>query len=178
MTDLQFLQRLAEGYVRSYRTFNLRADSKWEDNTRRELDFFARLGERLGYIARYEDKRTDLTWHDIDTQTIVLALERETDAGSVLADTFPRLFQVTGARYLAAVLGWVRESDLARISPLIQGNLGSRSMLTLAWVGTSRDSADTLYASVHTDARIVSRQGKGHVDLDRYWYARFSGEWQ
>lgn len=178
MDDIKFLRRLCEGYVRYYRRLNLRTDARREDLTGRELNFFADLGERLGFVARYEDQRTDLIWVDIDSGETILRLEREGDAGSVLGDTLPRLFQFVNTRYIGAVLGWVSSADVPLIRQFIEANLAGRLMIVLAWVGSNRDAADKLEAMVFAAEKALTREGKGKVDCDGYWYARFLGPWK
>jgi hypothetical protein len=66
MTTADFLKRLCEGYVRAYRTLNLRTRAMWTDHTKRELEFFAHPGEMLGFAAILEHERMDLSWRDVD----------------------------------------------------------------------------------------------------------------
>lgn len=123
----------------------------------------------------------DLTWHDIDSGTLVFYLERETSAAKVLAETLPELCRPNPAApgcYLAAVLGWVREHDLGEIRQAITAQIAGRPMMVLAWVGPSADAASAIEAWVFSDAGVATRQGKGEVDADGYWYARFVDGWK
>jgi len=181
MTDLEFLKRLCEGYVRCYRTLNLRTDAKWEDLTGRELDFFARLGESLGFAARYEVERKDLTWHDVDSGAVVLYMERESNAGKALRETLPRLCRPNpGAPgcYLVAVLGWVRPADLASIRQVLVAQRAGRALALLAWVGPNADAARQIEAWVFSGAGHARREAVGVIDADRYWFAHFVGPWE
>jgi hypothetical protein len=181
MTTADFLKRLCEGYVRSYRTLNLRTEAKWTDLTQRELHFFVQLGEMLGFAARLEAQRMDLSWHDLDTGELVLHLERETEAGRVLNETLPKLLRPEGsrqARYLAAVLGWVREEDLPPIKQRIAKELGGRPLLLIAWVGPTKEEAKCLEAFVFSGSEVHTRRGEGETDRAGYWYAWLSGEWK
>ena len=49
-----------------------------------------------------------------------------------------------------------------------------RSILLLAWVGEE----DKFHAIVAADGKLSTREGKGYVDEDKYWYACFLGGWQ
>jgi len=176
MTRADFLKRLCEGYIRSYRTFNLRTTAKWTDLTQRELDFFARLGEMLGFAARLEEQRMDLSWHDIDSEELALYLERETNAEKVFTETLRKLLQSQysqRARYLAAIFGWVREEDLPAIKQTIKDQLGDRSLLVIAWVGPTQDAAKHVRIFVFSESVVYTRRGEGEIDADNYWYARF-----
>jgi hypothetical protein len=118
MTALDFLKGLCAGYIRCYRTLNLHTSATWTDLTHRELALFARLGEMLGFVARLEHGRRDLSWHDPDSQALILYLERETDQTYAVSEALRKLLTVTEslhARYLVAVLGWVFEADVQEI---------------------------------------------------------------
>jgi len=180
VTSTEFLKRLCEGYVRSYRTFNLRTSAKWTDLTQRELDWFVRLGEMLGFAARLEEQRMDLSWHDVESRKLVLYLERETHADKVLTNTLPKLLQSEESRqaaYLGAVFGWVREQDLPAIKQTIKSRLGNRLLLVIAWVGPTRETAEDLVTFVFSESSVLTRHGKGLRDEDTYWYARFLDQW-
>lgn len=87
------LMQFFEGYVKNYRKLNLMADHNVSMFTKREIDYFANLGEMLGFAAFIEEskpnslkktKRMDLSWwkedlrKDIDYYLyLVLHLERE-----------------------------------------------------------------------------------------------------
>src|SRR5437764_14410679 len=100
MTSTDFLKRLSEGYVRSYRTFNIYDKTptnrnlkaircRWADETPWELHFFAQLGQMLGYVARREvgternRGRWDLLWVDAESrdkeEQVVLYMECENE---------------------------------------------------------------------------------------------------
>jgi hypothetical protein len=171
MTPTDFLKCLGEGYIRCYRTLNVRTDSTYADLTQRELAFFARLGEMLGFAACFERQKMDLSWHDIDTKELVLYMERETEAGKALPEALRKLLESDKARFLVAVLGWVRELDLSAIEVNLLGQLGSA--LVIAWVGPNKDSATHLQLLVFSGAMVHRRQAIAEIDHDRYWYARF-----
>ena len=150
MIPSEFLKRICEGYVRSYRTFDLRGnprnyrdlkpqDSLGADATQRELDFFGRLGEMLGIVAHREMGRRDLSWIKADSKQkkdeLVLHLEREA-SNKKAVETMKRLLRAKGrkkARYLVGVLGCVTEDQFAKIKQTIKTSLKGCSLLVLAW---------------------------------------------
>jgi hypothetical protein len=180
VTRADFLKRLCEGYVRCYRTLNITTRANWGDLTCRELDFFGRLGEMLGFRASREMEKMDLCWSDVDSGDLVLYLERETEAHRVPMDTLPKLLQSAQsrrARYLVGVFGWVREEDLPTIKNTIETQAGDRSLLVIAWVGSDKDEAKKLLAFIIADSKTHARVGEGEIDKDSYWYARFTQPW-
>ena len=48
-----------EGYVKNYRRFNLSTSHNISMHTSREIEFFANLGELLGYESFVEDSKFD-----------------------------------------------------------------------------------------------------------------------
>jgi hypothetical protein len=139
MTTADFLKRLCEGYVRAYRTLNLRTRAMWTDHTKRELEFFAHLGGMLGFAATLEHERMDLSWRDVDgDEALVLYLERERFSGRALGDTLHKLLdsdQSRRARYLVGVFGWVTDEILAQAKQAISERRNGRPFLLIAWVG-------------------------------------------
>ncbi len=191
MTSTDFLKRLCEGYVRSYRglglrgnarndrTLDRRTDSRGADVTHRELNFFAKLGEMLGFVARLEAERRDLSWFDADSGELVLHMERETTSKKA-RNTMTKLLQTgkSEACYLAAVLGWVTEEDFASVRRAIASHLGGRSLVVLAWVGPNIYDATSLEVIVASEGNVYTRRGKAEPDKDKYWYARYLGGWR
>ena len=49
------LMRFFEGYVRNYRRLNIEQGNNLSMFTRREIEYFAKLGEYLGYHTFIED---------------------------------------------------------------------------------------------------------------------------
>ena len=81
------------------------------------------------------------------------------------------------ARYLVGLLGWVTEDHFCKIKRKVEHTFvehpTDRSILLLAWVGEYE-----FHAIVAADGKLSTREAKGCVDEDKYWYARFLGEWQ
>jgi len=82
------LTNIFVGFVHNYRSLNLRFGPHFESMsywTMREIEWFARLGECLGFYAVTErdlfrgQRRVDLAWVDPFTDRVVLHLEREND---------------------------------------------------------------------------------------------------
>lgn len=182
MTPADFLKRLCEGYIRAYRTLNQHKTSTWTDVTQGELGFFARLGEMLGYRARLDHQRMDLSWYDPDTDKLILYLERETKRSRVMTETLRKLLGPRGsedADYLVAVLGWVADSDLPEIRAKIENKLGERSLLVVSWVGSSKNAPSThIEAFVYSQRQVSHRSAKPKLDKDDYWYIKFSSRWE
>jgi hypothetical protein len=151
------------------------------DETRRELNFFAQLGEALGYLARFEmgtgwkGRRWDLSWvdPDLEEKQVVLCMERESDHHKA-DNAVERLLGPEGSKacYLVALLGGVTKDHFRKIKRRVEHPKG-RSILLLAWVGEYE-----FHAIVAADGKLSTREGKAYVDEDKYWYARFLGGWQ
>jgi len=190
MTSTDFLKRLCEGYVRSYGTLNLQGnprndrelsalDSHGADVTHRELNFFVKLGEMLGFVARLEEGRRDLSWFDADSRKLVLYMERETMSKRA-GKTIKKLLQTekSKARYLAAVFGWVTKEDFTSVRQAITSHLKDRSLVVLAWVGPSIYKATKLKAIVASEGNVYTRRGKAESANGKYWHAHFDGGWR
>nr|WP_259548299.1 hypothetical protein [Heyndrickxia oleronia] len=95
------LVQFFEGYVRNYRRMNLSYLHNVSMFTKREIDFFARLGEMLGFDAFIEDSKfdklkgrsrpMDLSWWKWDARFedeqflyLALHLEREVSPRGIL----------------------------------------------------------------------------------------------
>jgi len=104
-----------EGYVRNYRRFNLSSNHNITMHTNREIEYFANLGELLGFESFVEDGKRDLligrkrpmdlSWWKYDQRVdvenyayLALHLERESLASKRL-DTIEKLFSQTEKEY-------------------------------------------------------------------------------
>jgi hypothetical protein len=196
MTPTNFLKRLCEGYVRSYRTLKIRGprdprkfnpltDSRAADATHREINFFAQLGEMLGFVARREVARKDrtrwdLSWVDLESEKSFLCMESETfeDRADNTIDKLLRTGPSKAPCYLVGVLGWLKESHFAKVKRTILRRLKGRSLLLLAWVGPDMYHATTLEVIVACDGNICTRRATAEPDNDKYWYAYFDSGWE
>ena len=194
MTSADFLKRLCEGYVRSYRTFGIRGsrdprefnrviDARAADVTHREVTFFSQLGEMLGFVARREVARKDrtrwdLSWVDIDSKKPFLCMESETFEKKA-DSTIGKLLRTRSSKvYLVGILGCLNESHFAQVKQTVSKRLKGRSLLLLAWVGSDMWHATKLKAIVACDGNVYTRQATAEPDSDNYWYARFDDdEW-
>jgi hypothetical protein len=191
MTSTDFLKRLCEGYVRCYRTLNLRGnprnvrdlnrltDSRGADATHRELNYFGQLGEMLGFVARRElarrDRtRWDLSWVDIESEELFLCMESETfdDRADKAMDKLLRTEPSKSPCYLVGVL-WLKEDHFAKVKRAISERLKGRSLLLIAWVGPDIYHATDLKVIVASKGKVYIRQGMAEQDNDKYWYAYF-----
>src|SRR5690606_38054676 len=109
MNNVSFnLMTFFEGYVRNYRRLNLTDSHNKSMFTRREIEYFANLGEALGYDAFIEDSKPDktkgrsrpmdLSWWKWDSRidqesyvSLILHLERENQWDKDI-DTIDKLF--------------------------------------------------------------------------------------
>ncbi|MGG0936977.1 hypothetical protein ABHN11_12815 [Brevibacillus centrosporus] len=105
-----------EGYVRNYRRLNLNQQHNRSMFTRREIDYFANLGEMLGFHVFVEDSKPDkskgrsrpmdLAWWQWDERInkehyvgLVLHLERE-NLWNKDVETIEKLFSKTDEEYI------------------------------------------------------------------------------
>lgn len=105
------LMQYFEGYVRNYRRMNISEDHNRSMVTRREIEYFANLGEMLGFTAFVEDSKMDkvkgrsrpmdLSWWKWDVTVsqeedayLALHLERE-NLWNKDEDTIEKLFSET-----------------------------------------------------------------------------------
>jgi hypothetical protein len=182
MNDVEFIRCLCDGYVRCYRTFNLHTSATWTDVTQRELDYFCRLGESLGFQARLEHNpgNKDIAWHDPVSQNLVLYGERETEQKRCVPEALRKLLvtdEGLKSRYLLAVLGWVFEDDIEKICSEIRQKIGSRCIGVIAWVGKNKDDIDHLQLLVSAGGNLVRSQAKVAKDSAGYWFAYSSSGW-
>ncbi len=116
MSEKQFdLMNLFEGYVRNYRRMNLFQATNTSMFTKREIDYFANIGEVLGYFSFVEDSKPnlenrrsrpmDLSWWKSDSNVskenfsqLVLHLERESNSSKNL-ERIDKLFCNTEEYY-------------------------------------------------------------------------------
>jgi len=182
MTTGDFLKRLCEGYIRSFRTLNLHSGTAtWPDHTQRELAFFARIGEALGYTARLDKDRMDLSWWDPDSGSLELYLERERLSDKAGRDTVSKLLdsdESHRARYLVGIFGWLTEPGLATVRRAIGDRRDDRPFVLIGWVGRDENSIVRIQSFVYSESTVFTRAASAETDADGYWFARFSDEWR
>jgi hypothetical protein len=129
------LMQFFDGYVRNYRRMNLSQLHNRSMFTKREIDYFANLGEMLGYDAFIEDSKfdkgkgrsrpMDLSWWKWDARFddehflyLALHLERES-VWDKDVDTIEKLFSQTDVNYIPHnVIGIQFVESLERIAYL------------------------------------------------------------
>jgi hypothetical protein len=132
----------------------------------------------LGFVARLESERRDLSWFDADSKDLVLHMESETWSNKA-GNAMKKLLQTgkSQARYLA-FLGWVTKEDLTSVRRAIASRLKGRSLVVLAWVGPDIYHATDLEFIVASEGNIYTRRAKAETDKGKYWYARFVDGWR
>ena len=110
------LMNFFEGYVKNYRSFNLHQSDNISKFTRKEIDFFANLGEKLGFFTFIEDSKhdksikrsrpMDLSWWKSDERVdkenfveLILHLERESIRKKD-TETIDKLFSKTEKEFV------------------------------------------------------------------------------
>jgi len=138
------LLNVLEGYVRNYRKLNLYENTNTSMFTRREIDYFATVGEYLGFFSFVEDTKPnhdygrsrpmDLAWWKFDEKisseefsNLVLHLERE-NLWAKDMETVEKLFCKTDIEYTPDyVVGIMRVESQKRIKKL-QSEVKKRNM--------------------------------------------------
>ena len=192
MDSRKFLQRIFDGYVNCYRQFNWHASSNYADMTAVELNFFADLGQRLGYFVGREmhwDYPRDLCWceeppgRDRKQTKYVLYLERENEDGRVLENTVNKMLNpanAPGVPYLVAVLGWVKPGTLEKAKALIRERLPSdQSFLLISWVGESKNGEFFVEGWLAPSGGFAetARSAAAEPDAGGYWSMRSTSAW-
>ncbi|TSB45551.1 hypothetical protein [Alkalicoccobacillus porphyridii] len=131
------LMNVFEGYVRNYRSLNLEANHHVSMFTLREIEYFCRLGDMLGFISYIEDarvngetessRRMDMSWWKWDARKdqenyieLALHLERESNPKKDL-DTVEKLFVESAEGYHPThVIGIQYVTSEARVEELNQ----------------------------------------------------------
>ena len=134
-TSEVLLLRIFEGYVRNYRRLNLFQATNSSMFTKREIEYFATVGEYLGFFSFVEDTKPnhdygrsrpmDLSWwkwdETLDSEhfsNLVLHLERENQTKKDM-ETIEKLFCKTDNEYMPDyVIGIINVENKERISIL------------------------------------------------------------
>ncbi|MBI9014651.1 MAG: hypothetical protein JEZ08_20605 [Clostridiales bacterium] len=137
------LLRIFEGYVRNYRSLNLFKATNSSMFAKREREYFARVGEYLGFFPFIEDANSnhgderlrpmDLSWWKWDEtldskhfSNLVLHLERE-DLRKKDMETVNKLFCSTDAEHIPDyVIGILNVDNKERIS-ILQSEVKSKN---------------------------------------------------
>ncbi|MCG7344025.1 hypothetical protein MHZ92_07770 [Sporosarcina sp. ACRSL] len=195
------LMQFFNGYVRNYRRMNLTNLHNRSMLTKREIDYFANLGEMLGFDAFIEDSKLDkskgrsrpmdLSWWNQDSRVdteyylyLALHLERE-NVWSKDVETIEKLFTETEEDYLPHnVIGIQLIESKERIEILndlvMQKNSIQRSNALMVYhLYDSELDGYRIYAYSFTETgEIEERHAIRKVDEFGYWYMCFEEEYE
>ena len=194
------LMQFFDGYVRNYRRMNLAKLHNRSMFTKREIDYFANLGEMLGFDAFIEDSKfdktmgrsrpMDLSWWKYDGRKdeenylyLALHLERESSWTKDI-DTIDKLFSdteegfiphnVIGIQYIQSEERMEHLNDL-----IVQRNAVQSSNVLMVYryydalVGVQRVCA---YSFTPTGSKEVRKAICG-MDDSGYWYMTFEEDY-
>lgn len=188
-----------EGYVRNYRRLNLYVLHNRSMFTKREIDYFANLGEMLGFHAYVEDYKpdkrkkrsrpTDLSWWKWDERIdkehyvgLILHLERENQWNKDI-ETIEKLFSKTDEVYIPHnVIGIQNVESSTRIDHL--NNLvkrknkeqGSNALLIYRFYDNEAELEKVWAYHFSASGTVEERKAICKLDDLGYWYMCFEEE--
>lgn len=194
------LMQFFEGYVRNYRRMNLSQLHNRSMFTKREIDYFANLGEMLGFDAFVEDSKfdkikgrsrpMDLSWWKWDARIddehflhLALHLERE-NVWSKDVDTIEKLFSQTEEGYIPHnVIGiqFIESADkiefLNRL--IIQNNMiqNSNALMVYRYYDAELEVERVCAYSFTEKGLSEVRTAICKQDDSGYWYMSFDEEY-
>lgn len=195
------LMQFFEGYVRNYRRLNLTCIHNRSMFTKREIDYFANLGEMLGFDAFVEDSKfdkvrgrsrpMDLSWWKWDSRKdtenydyLALHLERENQWNKD-EDTVDKLFSKTEEGYVPHnVIGIQNIESKDRISLLnklvVKKNKEQQSnvLMVYRYVDPELDVEKVSAYLFEQDGSFKERHAICKDDYLGYWYMCFEEEYQ
>lgn len=193
------LMTFFEGYVRNYRRLNLNYQHNLSMYTRREIDYFANLGEMLGFDIFVEDSKPDkvkgrsrpmdLSWWKWDQRIdkdsyvgLILHLERENQWNKDL-DTVQKLFSQTDEEYIPHnVIGVQNIESHERIPYLnklvLTENKRQKSNALMVYRFYDSEMGVERVWTYHflASGRIEERKAICKMDDIGYWYMCFEEE--
>lgn len=193
------LMQFFEGYVRNYRRMNLSYQHNQSMFTQREVDYFANLGEMLGFDIFIEDSKfdrikgrsrpMDLSWWKWDATKsnehydyLALHLERENVWEKDL-DTVEKLFSETEEGYIPRnVIGIQRIKSAERIDYLnniiAKKNAVQKSavLMIYRYYDASLDAEKISAHFFAADGWNESREAICKQDETGYWFMYFEEE--
>ena len=195
------LMQFFEGYVRNYRRLNLSLQHNRSMFTSREIDYFARLGEWLGFESYIEDSKInkldgrsrpmDLSWWKMDARidkenyiSLSMHLERE-NLSKKDEETMEKLFTETEEGYHPEhVIGIQYVDSFERIDYLNQmvlsrnEKLGSHALMIYRYYDQLHD-LDRIKAYVFDPQSCTeTRHAIAKLDQSQFWYMCFEEEWE
>jgi hypothetical protein len=184
MTTEEFLQMVLNGYVTTYRKNNWHTTERHLANwTHKDLNFFIRLGESLGFIVQLEmnyEYPRDLCWcNGIKGDKPFLYLERENkDANAV--DTIKRMFEPAANTQdipiLVAVFGEVTKETLQRVKNTVRLNVNeNQCFLVISWPPENQDvnDDDIVEGWIFSRRQETRRIARANMDKGGYWFMYF-----
>ncbi|MCK1997514.1 hypothetical protein MPH47_09820 [Psychrobacillus psychrodurans] len=194
------LMQFFEGYVRNYRRMNLSQLHNRSMFTKREIDYFANLGEILGFDAFVEDSKfdktkgrsrpMDLSWWKWDARIddehflcLALHLERE-NVWSKDVDTIEKLFSQTEEGYIPHnVIGiqFIESADKIGFlnSLIIQKNAiqNSNALMVYRYYDAELEIERVCAYSFSPKGLSEIRTAICKKDDSGYWYMSFDEEY-
>lgn len=188
-----------EGYVRNYRRQNLNQQHNRSMFTRREIDYFANLGEMLGFHVYVEDSKPDkskgrsrpmdLAWWRWDERInkehyvgLILHLERE-NLWNKDVETIEKLFSKTDEEYIPHnVIGIQNIESASRIEPLnrlvIRKNReqGSNALMIYRFYDTEVEIERVWAYHFSATGQVEVRKAICRMDDIGYWYMYYEEE--
>lgn len=195
------LMNIFEGYVRNYRSLNLDSAHHVSMFTLREIEYFCRLGDMLGFRSYIEDaringeteisRRMDMSWWKWDARKdqenfveLALHLERESSPKKDL-DTIEKLFSqsaegyqptnVIGIQYVTAK---VRVNELNQMIKERNALQNGNALMVYRYVDPSL-KVECVSAFTFSGACIVDeRNAYCYKDQAGYWQMCFEEEYE
>lgn len=196
------LMNIFEGYVRNYRRINLHQATNGSMFTKREIDYFANLGEMLGFFSFIEDSKPnqdygrsrpmDLSWWQFDPKQddkehfsqLVLHLERE-NVWEKDIETIDKLFCKTDEEYKPVnVIGIQNVEDYEQIEKSIElackkNKYQDSNVLIIYRYYDKEKKYDRIKAYyIQKDKIIDKKSAICDVDKTGYWRMCFDEEYE
>ncbi|MGJ9457416.1 hypothetical protein [Oceanobacillus sp. CF4.6] len=195
------LMQYFEGYVRNYRRMNLSSEHNRSMLTKREVDYFATLGEYLGFHAFIEDSKfdrlkgrsrpMDLSWwkwdqreDKVNYQYLALHLERES-LWRKDVETIEKLFSETEDGYFPHnVIGIQYVESMERIPVLneyvLHKNLIQKSNVLMIYrYYDASDEIERIEAwYFDSSGKRECREAIAKTDQLGYWFMCFAEEYE
>lgn len=193
---------ILEGYVRNYRGLNLHLSNNLSAFTAKEINYFSKVGEFLGYFSFYEDKKPDneilrsrpmdLAWWKWDEREnpeyfigLVLHLERENQINKDF-ETIEKLFSKTENGFLPAnVIGLINVENKERIEELkkeiVKRNKKQNSEVLILFQLYNKDEKyHEIYSYYLSEncQEFEEREIISYLDDSNYWTMSFKEEFK
>lgn len=195
------LLQFFEGYVRNYRRMNLSEEHNRSMVTRREIEYFANLGEMLGFTTFVEDSKMDtlkgrsrpmdLSWWKWDVNVSVeeydhlaLHLERE-NLWEKDEDTINKLFSETEEGFIPHnIIGIQNVVSMERMEELnsiiMQKNAIQQSNVLMIYriQDLERDLVRVIATFFKPNGNKVIKEAISKRDVLGYWFMCFEKEYE